>query len=280
MAWLALAGLVVLVGVLGAGVAGTTVTVFLHRGITHGAVRVSRPLYEVGRWATWATVFMRHWEWRRVHRKHHEYVDIWVDEVRHDPHSPVVISEREGIDGFRRVAWHMAAIFHAEARCPDIRDGTYELAWDRPLDGLDRAVFDRPVLGAAVTGLAYAALLAGAVPPLLGVGRSAGFEALCALGGPLALGAHIALVLRFGGAINSGCHRGSQAVPGAGYAKNVGVLSILLFGEGEHLTHHLHPELAQISRRFDLGWRVAQVLCLLGLATVAVPRRESHLARG
>jgi stearoyl-CoA desaturase (delta-9 desaturase) len=271
---LLLAGLTVVVGFIGAGLAGITITVFLHRGLTHGAIRMSRPLYEVGRWMTWCTAFMRHWEWRRVHRKHHLYTDVWIDEVRHDPHSPILIGQRQQIDGFRRVAWHMAAIFHEEAQCPDIRDGTYELASDRPLDRLDQAVFSRPVIGAVFTGVLYVALFAIVFPILPGVHRTLGLEALCVVAGVLALGVHIALVLRFGGAINSDCHRGKEFTPGAGYATNVGVLSFLIFGEGEHLTHHLYPQLAQISRRWDLGWRVIQVLRLLRLTDVMAERER------
>jgi stearoyl-CoA desaturase (delta-9 desaturase) len=275
---LLLAPLILLVGFVGAGLAGVTITVYLHRGLTHGAIRVSRPLHEVGRWATWLTTFMRHWEWRRVHRKHHMYTDVWIDDVRHDPHSPVIISEREQIDGFRRVSWHMAAIFHAEAKLPDIRDQTYELPSDRPLDRLDRVVFDRPVVGAVCTGLIYAVGFAVLAPPILGEHRTIWLELLCLVAGALALGVHIALVLRFGGAINSDCHRAERSVPGLGYALNVGRLSVLIFGEGEHFTHHRYPHVAQISRRWDLGWRVIQVLRLVGLTDV-VAERSTVLAR-
>jgi fatty-acid desaturase len=229
-------------------------------------------MYLLGRWFTWLTVFMRHWEWRRIHRKHHLYTDVWIDEVRHDPHSPIVIADREGIDGFRRVSWHMAAIFHAEAQLSDIRDETYEVDADRPLDRLDYAVFNHPVIGAIVTGVLYAAAFALFVPALAGAHRTVLLETLCVVGGALALGIHIALVLRFGGAINADCHRGQEFSPGAGYAANVGVLSVLIFGEGEHLTHHLHPQVARISGHWDLGWRVIQVLKLLGLTDVAVHR--------
>lgn len=183
MKLVALSGLVVLLGLIGAGLAGITITVFLHRGATHRAIRMSRPLYEMGRWMTYLTVYMRHWEWRRIHRKHHAYTDIWIDELRHDPHSPVVISQREGIDGFRRVAWHMAAIYHAEAQCPDIRDSTYDLASDRGLDRLDRRVFDRPVIGAVVTGVVYAALFAAFAPEVLNLPRTPARELLCAVAG-------------------------------------------------------------------------------------------------
>ncbi|MCU4182875.1 fatty acid desaturase [Acidiferrimicrobium sp. IK] len=265
---------VVLVGFVGAGLAGITITVFLHRGLTHGAITLPGPVYSFGRWMTWSTTFMRHWEWRRVHRKHHLYVDTWIDDVRHDPHSPIVISQREGINGFRRVAWHMAGIFHAEARLPDVVDGTYELPTDRPLDRLDMTLFNRPVLGAVTAGVVYAVGLAVLVPLILGRHRSAGFEALCLLGGVVALAVHIGLVLRFGGAINSDCHKGKESTPGAGFALNVGRLSFLIFGEGEHLTHHLHPQLAQISRRWDLGWRVIQVLRALRLTSVAAERSQ------
>ena len=269
---LALFGLAVTAGLFGAGFAGVTITVFLHRGATHGAHRMSRPLYEFGRWMTYLTVYMRHWEWRRIHRKHHMYPDIWIDEIRHDPHSPIVITEREGIDGYRRVSWHMAAIFHKEAQCPDIRDGTYDLDTDRPLDRLDMAIFDRPVFGAIVAGVVYAAVFAAVAPLVLGLSYTPVWEFVCAVVGVLSLGVHIGVMLRFGGAINSDCHRGKSAVAGAGYAINVQWLSVLIFGEGEHLTHHLHPEFARISRRWDLGWRVISVLRLLRLTEVVADR--------
>lgn len=274
MWFVGLLGLSVLAGLIGAGLAGVNITVFLHRGLTHGAIELPRPLYEAGRWLTWLTTFMRHWEWRQVHRKHHLYTDVWIDEVRHDPHSPIVIGRREGIDGFRRVSWHMAAIFHDEVQCADIRDGTYDLETDRPLDRLDRMVFDRPVVGAVVTGVVYAAVFALVAPMILGVHRSLATEVLCAVVGALALGVHIGVMLRFGGAINSDCHRSETEGGEAGYAMNVKLLSVLIFGEGEHLTHHRHPQLAQISRRWDLGWRVIQVLRAVGLTDVHVERRE------
>ena len=201
MSLLALIGLAVLAGLLGAGLAGVTITVFLHRGITHGSHRMKPSVYAAGRWLTYFTVYMRHWEWRRIHRKHHLYTDTWIDEIRHDPHSPIIITEREGIDGYRRVSWHMAAIFHAEAKLPDIRDGTYDIPQlDRPLDSLDRRVFDHPVRGAVVTGLVYAGLFAAFAPLVLGVARTAPWELACAVAGVAALGVHIWVLLRFGGA--------------------------------------------------------------------------------
>ena len=280
MSLLALIGLAVLAGLLGAGVAGVTLTVFLHRGITHGSHRMKPSVYAAGRWFTYLTVYMRHWEWRRVHRKHHLYTDTWIDEIRHDPHSPIVISEREGINGYRRVSWHMAAIFHAEAKLPDIRDGTYDIPQlDRPLDALDRRILDHPVRGAVVAGLAYAALFAGVAPLVLGVARTPSWELACAVAGIAALGVHIWVLLRFGGVINSDCHRGKVWVNGAGYAINVKLLSFLIFGEGEHQTHHLYPQFARISTRWDLGWRVIAVLRWLGLTEVVVDRETVLAAR-
>ncbi len=275
---LALAGLTLLAGLIGAGFAGITITVFLHRGVTHRALRMSRPLYEVGRLMTLLTVFMRHWEWRRIHRKHHLYTDVWIDELRHDPHSPVIIGEREGIDGYRRVSWHMAAIFHQEAQCSDIRDTTYDQEGDRPFDGLDRSIYNQPVAGAVITGVLYALAFALFAPPLLGVGRSVIWELTCLVFGSLCVGVHIFTVLRFGGAINSDCHRGKVAVEGAGYAINVRSLSFLIFGEGEHYTHHLNPHLAQISRRFDLGWQVIRVLRATHLTKVVAERPRELVA--
>jgi stearoyl-CoA desaturase (delta-9 desaturase) len=270
---LLLVGLTVLAGLIGAGLSGVTITVFLHRGLTHGSIRMSRPVYELGRWMAWFTTFIRHWEWRRIHRKHHLYTDVWIDEIRHDPHSPIQIAQRDHINGFHQVAWHMAAIFHTEAKLPDIKDGTYELSTDRPLDRLDHVLFDRPVLGAVITGIIYATLFAVFAPGLIGHNRNFGIEVACIFAGVLALGVHILVMLRFGGAINSDCHKGKVETPGAGYAMNVRALSFLIFGEGEHLTHHLYPHMAQISRRFDLGWRVIQVLRVFGLVEVVAERR-------
>ena len=291
MSLLALIGLALAAGLLGAGLAGLTITVFLHRGITHGSHRMKPSVYAAGRWLTYFTVFMRHWEWRRIHRKHHLYTDTWIDEIRHDPHSPIVITQREGIDGYRRVSWHMAAIFHAEARLPDIQDGTYDNPkFDRPLDNLDRRVFSKPVRGAVVTGLVYAALFAVFAPAVLGFARTPVWELACVVADVAALGVHIWVLLRFGGAINSDCHRGKVWVEGAGFAKNVKMLSVLIFGKGEHLTHHLYPQFARISARWDLGWRVITVLRALGLTEVVVDRetvlrtrqlvKESVAARG
>ena len=269
---LALMGLTVAAGLIGAGFAGVTITVFLHRGATHRAHRMSRALYDLGRWMTYLTVFMRHWEWRRIHRKHHLYTDVWLDEMRHDPHSPIVITEREGIDGHKRVSWHMAAIFHQEAQCADILDGTYDLDEDRPLDRLDASVFAQPVYGAIILGVLYAALFALVAPAILGVARTPLWEICCAVFGALSLGVHIGTVLRFGGSINSDCHRGKARVEGAGTAINVRALSVLIFGEGEHFTHHLNPQIAQISKRWDLGWQVIKVLRLVRMTEVVVDR--------
>lgn len=184
MNFLALLGLTVLAGLIGAGFAGVTITVFLHRGITHGSHRMKRPVYEAGRWLTFFVVFMRHWEWRRIHRKHHKYTDVWIDEVRHDPHSPVIISQREGIDGYRRVSWHMGEIFHAEAKLPDIQDDTFDdPKLDRPFDWLDHRVFFRPVFGAVTAGLVYTLMFALFAPTILGVPRSAGWELAATVAG-------------------------------------------------------------------------------------------------
>jgi stearoyl-CoA desaturase (delta-9 desaturase) len=277
---LALAGLTVLAGLIGAGLAGITITVFLHRGLTHRSHRMSRVLYEIGRMATYVTVFMRHWEWKRIHRKHHLYTDVWIDELRHDPHSPVVISEREGIDGFRRVSWHMAAIFHAEAQSSDIKDTTYDIDEDRPFDRLDKQVYGKPIYGAIFTGITYAVLFALFAPPILGVDRSVAWELACVVFGALSLGVHIPVVLRFGGAINSDCHRAKDPVEGAGYAVNVRTLSFLIFGEGEHFTHHLNPHFAQISKRFDLGWQVIRVLRTTRLTKVVAERPRELVSSG
>jgi stearoyl-CoA desaturase (Delta-9 desaturase) len=273
---LELAGLTVLIGLIGAGLAGITITVFLHRGATHLALRMSRPVYEVGRAMTYLTVFMRHWEWRRIHRKHHLYTDVWIDEIRHDPHSPIVIGEREGIDGFKRVAWHMAAIFHEEAKCPDIRDTTYDSDADRAFDRLDATIYNKPVIGAVVTGFIYAALFGIFAPGLVGLHRNIGWELLCVVFGVLCLGVHIPTVLRFGGAINSDCHKGKARIDDAGFAMNVRSLSILIFGEGEHLTHHMNPQFAHLSKRWDLGWVVIRALRSVGLVQVIAERPRAY----
>ena len=209
---LLLAGLTVAAGLFGAGLSGVTITVFLHRGITHGSIRMSRPAYEIGRWMAWFTTFIRHWEWRRIHRKHHLYTDIWIDEIRHDPHSPIQIARTRAINGFRRVAWHMATIFHTEAKLPESRFHL-RTSWRSAA----RPARPRALRPTSRRSDAHrrdlhrrsSRFCAG----IIGLNRSVGVEFACVVAGVLALGIHISVMLRFGGAINSDCHKGKVETP-------------------------------------------------------------------
>ena len=157
---------------------------------------------------------------------------------------------------------------------PDIQDDTFDdPRLDRPFDSLDARGFQAARLRRGRRGSRLRGRLRAAAPPILGVARSVGWELAAAIAGALVLGVHIGTVLRFGGAINSDCHRAKVWLDGAGYAKNVKFLSVVIFGEGEHLTHHLYPQIARISNRWDLGWRIIAVLRFFRLTEVPCDRK-------
>ena len=224
----------VLLGFVITTVANAATTIYLHRGLSHRALRLRGPAPFVFRTVVWLSTGIRPREWVAVHRKHHAYTDE-VD----DPHSPVVL-------GWRTVQMKNVALYRAALRDPHLVE---KYARDLPRDRWDVALFDRSALGLTL-GTVILVLVFG---PTLGL---------------LAAFAHANMYLSGSAAVNAlGHHFGRR--PYANLATNLQWLAFYTMGEGLHNNHHAAPSSPRLSHRrseIDPGWWVIRALSLLGLA--------------
>ena len=237
----------VLAGLLVSQVALLVSTVYLHRCLSHRALRLSPGVRAACRVLIWMSTGMRPRQWVAVHRKHHAFTD-----TERDPHSPLIL-------GFSRVQFANAVLYRKVARNPA---AVARYARDLPADRWDRLLFDHAIVGLG-----------------LGVGL---FVVL--LGWQLALVAaavHATYYLLGGGAINAIGHRWGRR-PFDNLATNNQWLAWLVVGEGLHNNHHA----ATTSSRFSLargevdpGWWCIKILVRLRCATLrdtnAVPKALS-----
>src|SRR6266446_4684903 len=107
-------------------------SIYFHRALAHGALRV-HPVADVFfRLVLWITTGQRRQQWVAVHRKHHPFTDR-----EGDPHSPRLL-------GFWRVQLLNAYHYAREARN---RETVRTFAPDLTEDRLDRAVFSKGMIG-------------------------------------------------------------------------------------------------------------------------------------
>jgi stearoyl-CoA desaturase (Delta-9 desaturase) len=232
----------VLVGLLLSQVAFLVTTVYLHRSLSHRALRLSPGVEAVCRVLTWALTGIRPRQWVAVHRKHHAFTD-----TERDPHSPRVL-------GFARVQFANAALYRKVARDPDT---VARYARDLPADRWDRLLFDRAVIGLG-----------------LGIGLL-----VVVFGWELALVAaavHATYYLLGGGAINAIGHKWGRR-PYDNLATNNQWLAWLVVGEGLHNNHHAAATSSRLSLakgEVDPGWWCIWLLARLRMATLrhAEPR--------
>jgi stearoyl-CoA desaturase (delta-9 desaturase) len=224
------------VGFLVAQLATLVTTVYLHRGLSHRALRLHPAATFVARVVTWTTTGIRPREWAAVHRKHHAFTD-----VEGDPHSPKQL-------GWVRVQLTNAVLYRRVAR-----DGTTvrRYARDLPRDRWDRALFDRAWLGLGIGIVLLVALLG----PVWGV---------------VAAVAHTVSYLGLNAAVNAITHT-FGARPYENSATNLQWLALLTAGEGLHNNHHAAPTVAKLAHQrgqVDLAWPVISILRRARLLTV------------
>src|SRR5438477_10576341 len=110
-------------------------SIYFHRALAHGALRV-HPVADVFfRLLLWITTGQRRQQWVAVHRKHHTFTDR-----EGDPHSPRLL-------GFWRVMFFNVIYYVREARNPET---LATFAPDIPDDRLERVVFSRGWAGLAL----------------------------------------------------------------------------------------------------------------------------------
>lgn len=226
----------VLAGLLISQVAFMVTTIYLHRCLSHRALRLSPGVEAVCRVLTWMLTGMQPRQWVAVHRKHHAFTDT----VR-DPHSPVVL-------GFARVQFTNALLYRKVARDPTT---VTRYARDLPADRWDRLLFDHAFVGLGL-GIGVLVLL---------------------VGWQLALVAsliHAAYYLLGGGAINAVGHRWGRR-PFDNLATNNQWLAWLVVGEGLHNNHHAATTSSRLSLakgEVDPGWWCISLLVRLRCATL------------
>jgi stearoyl-CoA desaturase (Delta-9 desaturase) len=219
-------------------------TVYLHRSLSHRALRLSPGVVAVCRVLTWMLTGMQPRQWVAVHRKHHAFTD-----TPRDPHSPIVL-------GFARVQFANALLYRRVARDPAT---VARYARDLPPDRWDRVLFDRAALGLGL-GVAMLVLLVGWELALV-----------------VAV-VHATYYLLGGGAINAVGHKWGRR-PFDNLATNNQWLAWLVVGEGLHNNHHAASTSSRLSLskgEFDPGWWCIRVLVGLRWATL---RHENVVGR-
>ncbi|MGH9076174.1 MAG: fatty acid desaturase [Acidimicrobiales bacterium] len=187
-------------------------TVYLHRTLSHRAIKMSAPLSFVCRALVWLLTGITPRQWVAVHRKHHAFTD-----VAGDPHSPI-------LEGFAVVELTNAWLYHKVAKDPA---AVTRYARDLPPDRWDRVVFDHGIVG-LVVGWSLTAL---------------------GLGWELALvvwAVHIVTYLLLNGAINAVGHSYGRRLF-SGQATNSQWLAWMVAGEGLHSNHHAAPTSARLA---------------------------------
>jgi stearoyl-CoA desaturase (Delta-9 desaturase) len=226
----------VLVGFGLSQVAGLITTMYLHRTLSHKALRLSPAVTMLMRVGTWMFTIVSPREWVAVHRKHHNFSD-----VEGDPHSP-------HIEGYWQIMIANVYYYKREARNDDTLE---KYAADLPYDRLDKYLFRYPELGYVVTG----ALLV----MLLGVGP-----------GLVAFAVHTVVYVTLNAAVNGAGHTfGYKSF--ANDATNLKLLALVTFGEGLHNNHHARPAAPKLSAfrgEIDPAWPIIRLLEKLRLVKV------------
>src|SRR3712207_4372568 len=187
----------ILVGLVLAEVATLITTIYLHRVLSHKAIRLHPALTLLMRLGTWMLTSISPREWVAVHRKHHNFSD-----VEGDPHSP-------HIEGYWQIMLANVYYYRREANSDDTLE---KYAADLPFDRLDRVLLRRGTLGFTLTGVVLVLLM----------GFGPGLVALATL-------AVVYLVLN--AAINGAGHTfGYKSF--ANDATNLRLLALITFGEG------------------------------------------------
>lgn len=216
-------------------------SLYLHRAMSHGGLKLHwLATFPMRAWL-WATTAITTREWVATHRKHHAFTD-----QKEDPHSPV----NHGVLG---ILFGGVYYYRKATRMDDNMLEFYSKGC--PNDWLEQKVFGGhtwigPTLLLGVNLLIF------------------GFVA-----GPLVwLGQILWSPFWAAGVVNGIGHwQGYKNFRIADASRNIFPIGILLSGEELHNNHHKFPSSAKFSQRwfeFDMGWAYIKMLSWIGLAKV------------
>ena len=232
----------VLVGLGLAQLATLITTIYLHRVLSHKAIRLHPALTMFMRVGTWMLTSISPREWVAVHRKHHNFSD-----VEGDPHSPHV-------EGYWKIMLANVYYYRREANQDDTME---KYAADLPFDRLDEKLLRNGTLGFSLTGVILTLLM--------------GFKP-----GLVALSTLASVYLTLNAAINGAGHTfGYKSFEND--ATNLKLLALITFGEGLHNNHHARPaspKLSAFEGEIDPAWPVIRLLQKVRLAEVLTKANE------
>lgn len=231
-------------------VRAAVITIYLHRGITHETIEISKPAEEIFKFLAWLNrLYFDDYKkiYRAQHRKHHDTAD-----TENDPHSPHHLTIKQLLD-----------IYHNEPGRPyyvspdDIEKYSKNII-------INDNWFDKNVYR-----------------PYQNQGSWLWYPVIFWLFGPVATLISI-VVLRYVMTelyliiANYGYHKIGYTTKGGNkrpydQSKNIFPIGILFAGEELHSNHHNYPGSAKFSRtwfEFDLGWVYIKTLALFRLVTI------------
>lgn len=216
-----------------------SVTIFLHRFVTHRALELHPTVQFLFRLWLWLTTGMFTKVWVAIHRKHHAKC-----ETEEDPHSPQVM-------GIKKVLYQGAELYRLAGKDQEMLNRYGELT---PDDDWERRLFGKH--------------------DRIGVGLMLVFNVV--VFGPIGLtmwAIQMAWIpLTAAGFINGfGHYIGYRNTETKDASCNISSWGIVIGGEELHNNHHAYPQSAKLSLKpneFDIGWMYIRILETLGLARV------------
>lgn len=233
------------------------VTIYLHRTVTHGALKLHPIVSMFFRIWLWLTTGMKTKEWVAIHRKHHQNVD-----TENDPHSPIFFGLGSPLHVF---IWCFFLGVRNYVRESHNQETMEKHGHGTPDDWLE-SVFSK-------LGYYFGVAI---ILPVLNV-------CLFGLPGALVWGVQAYWIPIFAaGVINGLGHwygyrnydRNDPKYPKLGNSSNICRWGWFIGGEELHNNHHADPASPFFAHKvgeFDLGGEVVKVLCYLRLAELRRP---------
>lgn len=224
-----------------------SVTVYLHRAMSHRSVDIAKPAAHVFRFWLWLTTGMNTKEWVAVHRKHHA-----MNETDQDPHSPK-------FHGLWRVLIMGAWLYHKETNNPQTME---KYGYGCPNDWIERNVY-KPY-------------------PSLGIFLMLALDVLVLGWSGLVVWTVQMLWIPFtaAGVINGIGHAwGYRNFEVDDRSRNILPWGILIGGEELHNNHHAYPTSAKLSYQwyeFDLCYGYIVLMSWFGLAKIRKVMPSRH----
>ena len=216
-----------------------TVTVYLHRSVSHRSLTLHKSVEHFFRFWSWFTTGQSTRQWAAVHRKHHAFC-----EKAGDPHSPKVY-------GLKKVFFQGVFLYKKEAADPITIEKYGKFT---PNDWLENNMYEK-----------YSWL---GLVMMLGL--------FLALFGVHGLWIWLVQILWIpfwaAGVVNGVGHvKGYRNFNTEDQSRNIFPIGLIIGGEELHNNHHAYPTSAKLSMRwyeFDMGWGWIKVLEMLNLAKI------------